>query len=197
MHHLCLMSVVCIATILAPISAGAAIVVALDEASLVERADTVALGTVVHTTVEVGPRGGIVTHARIQVGRALKGSAAGAVLDVLVPGGILPSGRGSRVAGAPSLRSGDVVLGFFEARETHQVPWGLSFGLLRVSGNPASGFRVTRDVRGLSLVGASGGPVSASSVAIVDEPLDQLWRRLEHYRRQPLGVPARDEGGIR
>ena len=198
MHHFFWAIFVAVLITLTPGFALSAIVVALDEATLVERVDTVVLGTVLQTRSEVGPKGGIITRATVQVGRSLKGhKSVGEAFEVVVPGGVLPSGLGSHVAGSPSLNRGDMLVGFFENRDGYQVPWGLSFGVLRVTGNSHAGFRVSRDVRGLSLVGLSGEPVSLTSIAVQDEPLEVLWERLEHYGAQLRVLPESNQGGVR
>ena len=197
MRHIYLTLTLCLASFLVPCLSSAAIVVALDDASLTHRVDTVAFGSVLKTKVEIGKRGGIVTKARLQIVKALKGAQVGQVIDIVVPGGVLPSGRASAVAGSPVLETGNMVVGFLEARPSYQVPWGLAFGLLRVSGDAARGFRVDRDVRGLSLVDEVGQQVSAESVAIEDESLEALWSRLEAYTQQSLESLPRGEGQVR
>lgn len=177
------------------LSAEAATVVAVPEAELVALSDTIVFGSVLRTRTLVNSRGAVVTRADLQVVRAVRGAAAGAVLTLEVPGGRLPNGMVAYTGGSPSLAVGDLVFGFLQTRNGIVRPLGLSYGLLRARSDGAGGYRLFREVEGLVPLDAKGAELSPASISLKDVALDELIARVER-RLIEIGVPVGGgEGG--
>ena len=172
-------------------TAPAATVVALPEAELARRVDAIGFGAVVDTQVATKPGGGVRTRATIQIYRAVVGLTDGQTITIEVPGGDLPNGMRSMVAGAPRLVPGQLVFGFFEQRAGLYKPWGLSFGLLRARRDEGGDVRVFRDLDGLQLLSRKGTPMAAETVRLEDEPLEALIGRIRGH----LGIPGISQPG--
>lgn len=118
-----------------PADAGTTLRIDLEQA--VERAELVVEGRVgpcvvrEATSASRGPR--IETRSTLAVSRSIYGDA-GAALELRLPGGVLPDGRGLVVPGLPSLKEGDEVVLMLSRPGTTGVrlPIGLAQGVLRV-----------------------------------------------------------------
>jgi nitrous oxidase accessory protein NosD len=170
-----------ILTILLPCSAFATTVVALDDAELAARADTIVVGHITAVRTVVYPGGHVATDATLEVQDSLKGAPEGSTLTVEVPGGVV-GGVVFEAVGAPPLIVGSLVFGYFETSGAVVRPLGLSYGLYRVWGTDWS---VHRDLRGLALVTHRGAPVSGLE-PVTSLPLTTL---LERVRRTVGGAP--------
>lgn len=183
----------------APLTVRGATILGLAEPELVKRVEVIAFGAVVRTEVEVHPDFGVYTRARFEVYEGLSGSAKGDVVTVLVPGGNLPGGLRSRVAGAPSPKPGDRVVAFLEKRGDHYVPWGLSYGWLPVRKDVRGQLRVSRSLKGLSPMGSNGDSVEKHTLVFRDVPLQAYMARVRGYveRGGSAVEPSSEEGSVR
>ena len=137
-----------------PLEAGTAL--RMDLGEIVGRSELVLEARVVSTTPVEGPGGLVWTDAQLLVDRTFLGADQG-VRTVRLPGGVLPSGRGTVVPGMPTLVPGeDVFLMLTGASESGgRVVVGLSQGR----------FRVVRDVTGARFaVRRNGGGVLVDGV---------------------------------
>ncbi len=171
-----------IALLVLPSLARASAVVALDEAALVQRADTIAYGKIVATSGVRTKSGQIVTLAELQVYRGLRGVRDGETLTLAVPGGRV-SGIVAEVSGAPRPEVGQLVFGFFETHGDERRPLALRLGFVEV--RAVSGeLRVFRELEGLEVVGK--GEVER----IAGEPLTQFLARIRaRVDNAPLPTP--------
>lgn len=175
--------------LVSPSAALATSIVAHSEEELVRRADVIAFGTIVRTHTHVDRKGRVITEAELQVRKGLRGAQDGEFIVIAVPGGKLANGMAARTVGAPSLESGQMVLGFFESRGGARLPLGLSFGLLRVVPDREGSLRVYRELEGLSLFQANGRPAPSEPFELIGVPLDDYLRRIG-TRVKELGLPA-------
>lgn len=141
----------------APRAPRAATVLQLDLPEQADLADLVLEGTVQHARPVEQPDGTVATEYELSVSSTLWGEhRANRVLRV--PGGVLPSGRGTLVPGLPTLAVGEEVLLLLSAKGTHEwrLPVGLGQGKFRLT-RAADGRRLAvRDARGISQVGSVG-----------------------------------------
>ncbi len=177
-----------------PLEAAATTIIALPEPALVRRSDAIVVANVVRTDTVIHPGGRVATRATVQVMRTVVGADALEMLTVEVPGGRLANGLVAHSPGSPSLRAGDLVVGFLERSGEVYRPLGLSYGLLRVRKDAAGTYRVYRDTDGLSMMSPEGEPVAPSTVAIADLPLDDL---IERVAREVGTVDLPDPGTVR
>ena len=185
--------------VLAPAGADAATVLGVGESELTRRADVVAFGAVISAEVLVEPKWGVYTRARVEVYDGFKGAARGDVLTVLVPGGRVSNGLHSVVAGAPMMKAGDRFVAFLEKRQGTYVPWGLSYGWLKVRQDAHGVFRVSRSAAGLSVVGPAGEVVEPGLVVLQDIALGEFKRRILGHLAAGADAPAAapERGGVR
>ncbi|MBI3180195.1 MAG: hypothetical protein HYZ27_11065 [Deltaproteobacteria bacterium] len=179
-----------LALVLLPQPALASTIIALPEAALTSRADTIALASVVRTDAVVSPGGRIVTRVTLQVVKALRGTRVGEVVVMELPGGRLP-GLVAHTPGSPQLTPGDLVFGFFESHAEVRRPLGLSYGLLRVR-QDGRGYRVFRETDGLTMLSPGGEPALPAVTTLRDVPLDDLVARVT-ARLKELGVAIPDQ----
>lgn len=141
-----------------PLEAGTALRMELEEA--VGRADLVIEGRVLDAHPVVGANGDVFTDYELRVDRTFLGTPSAAT-TIRLPGGMLPSGRGTLVPGLPSLRVGqDHVLLLTEpsARGGTRLPVGLSQGRYRIVRDPSGERFAVRDDAAASLVDGAGRP---------------------------------------
>ncbi|MEE8408964.1 MAG: hypothetical protein V3T05_05125 [Myxococcota bacterium] len=176
--------------LLLPASVSAATIIAVDEAELIARADTIVVASILRTKTVLNPGGVVVTHAWAQVYRGLRGATIGEILIIQVPGG--PIGRYvAHTPGSPQLNPGDVIFAFLESSDSKRGvhrPLGLSFGLLRVRKAADGSRRVFRETEGLVMMSPKGLSVNPADHAINDLPLEELVARVDRRLRE-LGVP--------
>jgi len=151
-----------VAVLITPHVTSAATVVALPESELASRADLVGLAAVIETKTTVRPGGGVFTLAQAQLAKTLSGKAEQQVITIEYPGGDLPGGVRSVVAGAPHLKPGDLVFGFLVRNGDRFAPWGLNYGLLGVRRDAKGEYRVSRNLKGIGLVDVNGKPIASS-----------------------------------
>jgi hypothetical protein len=147
--------------------ASTAIRMDLDE--LVERSELVLEAHVVSAS-PVDIQGQVFTDYQLLVDRTWWGEDLG-VRTVRLPGGVLPSGRGTMVPGMPSLVPGDdVVLALTEPDASERrVVVGLSQGRWRIVGDGQGGKLALRGGEGAALVSPNGGlALSADHLDIMD-----------------------------
>ncbi len=161
-------------------AAWGSVVLAVPEPELARAADVIAFGQIVHTQTEIAD-GRVVTHATMQVLDAIWHTTVKSFLELYVPGGNLPNRLVATAPGAPRLKNGDMVFGFFQKLENGVVPLGLSYGLLRVRSTQSGDLRVYRELDGLQFVDRSGNPVSTESIKIADVPLKEFAARIRQH----------------
>jgi len=141
--------------------ASASVVVRLDLAGLVSRAERIVEARCVSTTPVLDDWGHVLTEVRLRVARGLKNATPGAEIAFRIPGGEI-DGQGLVIAGMPRFRVGEEVLLFLTA-ESHtgiRVPVGLGQGKLVVERDPVTGVkRLRRTMGGLALVDPATGEV--------------------------------------
>ena len=120
---------------------------------LADRADWVVDADVLAVTALEDAKGRIFTEYRLRVGRAYHGEVEGEVV-VKVPGGVLPSGRGTILPGLPRMATGERVVLFLTAPSRHglRVPVGAAQGAFFLREGTDGEVRVERRMGGLSLV---------------------------------------------
>lgn len=183
--------VITLILLLLPISAFASTVVAVNEAELVARADTIVVASIIRTKTVINPGGVVVTHAEAQVYLGLRGAKFGDILTLQVPGG--PIGRYvAHTPGSPKLSPGDVVFAFLDSKGGVHRPLGMSFGLLRVRKAADGSQRVFRETAGLVMMSPNGLPANPADYVINDLPLDEMIARVDRRLRE-LGVPPPGE----
>jgi hypothetical protein len=162
-----------LALLLAPSLAEAATVLALDEAALVARADTIVVGSIISTRVVRTP-GGVMTEGDLQVYRGLRGAEAGTVITIAVPGGRVAKNLIADVAGAPKLQPGQLVFAFLETWGYQRRPLGLSLGFIEVK-SVSGVMRVFRNLEGVQAV----GPTDPNQLVIAGELFTDFLARIE------------------
>ncbi len=116
--------------------------------TMVGRADHIVVGEVVAQRAFYGPRGRIYTESTLRVEQTVQGKATKTV-KVLSLGGTV--GRiGMRVSGAVSLRKGQRVLAFTEARSRGRYIVGMRQGLFHITQDSAGEPVVRRSLAGLT-----------------------------------------------
>ena len=160
-------------------------VLALSEVELVARADVIAMGSVVHTSVYVKDKREVVTRAVLQINQHILGAEATRFLTVEVPGGELPNGLKAVTSGSPRLNVGDMVLGYFERHGDVFWPLGLSYGLLRVKLDGKGKAFVFRELDGLHLARVEPSPKTLNLLT-TPEPLTAYIKRIEGITAQPV-----------
>jgi hypothetical protein len=140
------------------VQAGTAL--ALDLESAVARADLVVEGRVASSTCVANARGRIETRCTLALSRTFFRASgdAGPTLELRLPGGVLPDGRGLVIPGLPTLAVGDEVVLVLspESRAGLRLPIGLAQGVLRVVRAADGSRRLSRDARATELVGPAG-----------------------------------------
>lgn len=161
----------------ASVQAGTALRLELESA--VDRADLIvegrvsaSLGVPVTTSSPSSPssngqHGRIETRCTLALSRTFFGPGA-ATLELRLPGGVLPDGRGLVLPGLPRLEVGDevVLLLSKQSRAGLRLPIGLSQGVLRVVRAADGTRRLARDLEANTLVDANGVPVAGSSALL-------------------------------
>lgn len=141
----------------------------LDVDGLVDRADLVVEAYVASATpVEID--GDVYTDYQLLIDRTWWGEDLG-VRTVRLPGGVLPSGRGTLVPGMPSVVPGDdVILALTEpGSQERRVVVGLSQGRWRVVGDGRGGKLVVRGGEGGALVAGPGAtPLPIDRLEVMD-----------------------------
>lgn len=160
--------------LLIPNLAVATSVVAFSESELAARADVVVLASVVSSEV-VNTHGWVTTQTVLQVHQGIKGAREGDVVTVETPGGAMGNRR-VVMAGAPSFRVGQLIVGFFERHDAVLRPIGLNYGIYNVGG--ASGWNAIRNLDELHLVSHDKAPLPKGTVRINAESLNTLLDRL-------------------
>ena len=160
-------------------------VLALSEVELVARADVIAMGSVVHTSVYVKNKREVVTRAVLQINQHILGAEATRFLTVEVPGGALPNGIKAVTSGSPKLSVGDMVLGYFERHGDVFWPLGLSYGLLRIKLDGKGKAFVFRELDGLHLARVDPSPKTLNLLT-TPEPLTAYIKRIEGITAQPV-----------
>jgi hypothetical protein len=156
----------------------AAIFVALSDESLLDQAELVVLGEVAAVDPQAG-RTRPLTHATLVVSDEIKGDAP-AELTVAIPGGILDSGVGLRVFGAPRLARGEQVLLFLSLQSDG------SYGVLHLflgafHFRDVSGRRLA--LRDFSEARASADPATSAAPRDAAAFLSWLRDRARGHRR--------------
>jgi hypothetical protein len=169
--------------------ASATVIVALPEAELIKKADTIVIGTVIRTETVLHEGGRVATQAWLQVYRGLRGAATESVIRIEVPGGRFDNGLLAFTPGSPALAGGDFVFGFLETHGEVRRPLGMSYGLLRIRKAGDGSWRVFRETDGLTMLSPAGLPAETAVVTIRDLPLETLVRRVEARLRE-LGIEA-------
>mgnify|MGYP001550026334 CR=1 FL=1 len=149
-----------------PLEAGTALRMELEDA--VEPAALVFEGRVLEARPVAGANGDVFTDYDLRVDRTFLGEPAGAH-TIRLPGGMLPSGRGTLVPGMPSLSIGqDVVLLLTEASEHGgaRMTVGLTQGRYRIVRDPGGARFAVRDDAVAALVDATGQPASSGAHAV-------------------------------
>jgi hypothetical protein len=166
-----------------PTHALATSILALSESEMTQRADVVALGSVVSTRV-VQTQGRVNTLTTFQVHKGIKGAQDGSTLTVSVPGGDIGNLRVS-VSGAPRFRAGDMFIGFFQRHNDVVFPMGLSAGVVNITGD----WSTQRNLDNLDLLRGPPHNLPKGTVALYGEPATALIKRLQNT------VAAQARGG--
>lgn len=129
-------------------------------AAMVDAADLVVQGRVIHSEARIGARGLIETEYTLAVARTFWGEP----LDqrsVTLPGGVLSDGRGLVLAGMPALRTDEEVLLFLSRASSSgiRMPIGLAQGKFAVERTEEGALRLVRDQAGLQLANPATGEV--------------------------------------
>ncbi|MFO1010819.1 MAG: hypothetical protein U1F29_12215 [Planctomycetota bacterium] len=129
----------------------------LDLAGLVDRSEIVLEGRVLGRETTLDARGRPATRYTLSVARTFRGAPA-ATRELVLPGGVLPDGRGLVVPGVPELAPGEDALLFLstESRAGVRLPVGLSQGRLRVTTTAQGVKRFVREHGELELVDERG-----------------------------------------
>lgn len=188
----------------ASVQAGTALRLELESA--VERADVIVEGRVsASIAVLAAPsapttsaqHGRIESHCTLALSRTFLGPGA-ATLELRLPGGVLPDGRGLALPGLPRLAVGDEVVLLLSkpSRAGLRLPIGLSQGVLRVVRAADGTRRLAQDLEANTLVDASGRPVAgAGSSALLD--YDATIARIEGAVAARRAREAQPGGGRR
>ncbi len=152
-----------------PLRSEAGTAVRLDLEQLVEHSDLVLEAQVVAASpVEIG--GEVSTDYQLLVDRTWWGEDQ-ATRTIRLPGGMLPSGRGTLVPGMPQLAPGDDLILMLSAEGSHQqrVVVGLSQGRWRIVGDGRGGKVALRSGEGTALIdGQHSLPLPADQLEEVD-----------------------------
>jgi hypothetical protein len=176
-----------------PIPGRASTVVAVPEEELTALSDAVVWSQVIDTNAFVDAQNRIVTRVRLRVAQGYAGARQGDTLTLYIPGGRLKNGLTTVVAGAPEMTSGDMVLAFLQKHgETHYVPVGMSYGVLKGHQDSAGHWRVSRNMAELTLVDRKGQVVTPASVSVNDELLDEISARVKAHVAK---IRAAKQGG--
>ncbi|MBK7875441.1 MAG: hypothetical protein IPJ77_06780 [Planctomycetes bacterium] len=129
----------------------------LDLTGLVDGSELVLEGRVLDAQPALDTRGRPATRYTLSVARTFRGAGA-PVRDVVLPGGVLPDGRGLVLPGVPVLTQGEEALLFLsrESRAGVRLPVGLSQGHLRIVRAPNGARRLVREHGDLELVDGAG-----------------------------------------
>ena len=152
-------------TFVLPSTVFASSVLAVDEATLVAKADTIVVGSVVSSEFYTGS-GGTRTRFYLQVHEGLRNAQEGQVIQMDIPGGSL-GGITTVVTGAPQLKAGAMVVVFLESHGASRRPLGLSYGIYRVDSDTSGAWHVGRQVDGLSLLDNQGRELGAKALAAI------------------------------
>lgn len=164
----------CLVSLL-PGLASATTMVAPTDDEIVQKSEVIGMAVVRRLEVVVSPSGQIVTHAELQVERGVRGADDGAFVSMSYPGGQLPNGLKSSVAGAPVLAVGDRVFVYLHANKAgSMLPVGLRFGVLDVHRGKDGRFRASRRLEGLSFLDKSGEAIAPERFHLHDVLVDKL-----------------------
>lgn len=165
--------------------------VRLDLAGLVDGSEIGLEGRVLSTRVELDALGRPYTRATLAVTRDLIGDSRGP-FDVLIPGGVLPTGTGLLLPGMPALHPGEEVFLFLtEASATGvRVPVGLAQGKFRIERDANGGRTLVRDGAELLLLDSlSLQRTSVGLAAVYDYAAFMAEVQALAARRRSLAVP--------
>ncbi|HUR27246.1 MAG TPA: hypothetical protein VM509_03610 [Planctomycetota bacterium] len=148
--------------------ARASTVVALDLQGLVDGAELGLEARVLETRVERDLLGRPCTVVTLAVTRDFIARTDG-VLDVRLPGGILPDGTGLILPGMPRLAAGEEVVLFLSESSSAglRVPVGLAQGKFRVVRDARGARTLERDGADLTLLDRTSGATSQAHLAAV------------------------------
>lgn len=168
----------------ASVPAAAATLQALSPEQLWTLADVVAVVEVSSTTTRQTPAGRIVTQVALEVSEPLKGTAAGASLLLVLPGGTVGD-LTQRVPGVPQVEAGDTALVYLERAGDRAFRLvGLEQGWLYVApdADGSGGWIIERSRQGRYMTPGSDGRLNDSPAPAAREPLTPYLDRL---RRMP------------
>ncbi len=178
-------------TFVLPSTVFASSVLAVDEATLVAKADTIVVGSVVSS--EVFPAaGGARTRYFLQVHEGLRNAREGQVIEMDVPGGTL-NGMTTVLTGAPQLRTGAMVVVFLESHGASRRPLGLSYGVYRVDADTAGTWHVGRQIDGLSLLDNRGHELDAKAIAAIATTHESYKIFVARVRQRVAAYAARTQ----
>lgn len=149
-----------------PLEAGTALRMELEQ--VVGHADLVVEGRVLDAHPVAGPNGDVFTDYDLRVDRTFLGASA-AARTVRLPGGMLPSGRGTIVPGVPPLAVGQDLVLLLTAPSGHagtRLTVGLTQGRYRLVRDPSGARYAVRDDATASLVDAAGRPATVGAHAV-------------------------------
>lgn len=170
--------------------AGASVLLPLDTAQLVARAERIVVGTVVGQESRWADGGStIVTDVRIRVTRAVLGAREGEIITVRRLGGTVGE-IGMRVFGEASFQDGEEVLLFAERRGGAYYSVGMTQGTLHIT--QQGGRRMAQVVLGgAEILGRTG---VTPGVRPLEEVLDEVRSALAARRPAPALPQGRPEG---
>ena len=163
-----------------PVEAGTAMRLEIEE--LARQAALVVEGRVISARAFRDVRGDVRTEFLLSVDETYAGEPLGTRRFEL-PGGVLPDGSGTLVAGMPSLALGEDALLFLtgESASGLRVPVGLAQGKLRLVRDPAGRLGLVRDSAELTLLDpVTGASASAPTPTVLDHA--EVIRRVRSAR---------------
>lgn len=175
-------------TFLLPSTVFASSVLAIDEATLVAKADTIVVGSIVTSESFRGTTGGIRTRYYVQVHEGLRNAREGQVIQVEVPGGSL-GGMTTVVTGSPQIKTGAMVVFFLESHGTSRRPLGMSYGVYRIDADTDGTWHVGRQLDGLSLLDNHGHELNARAIATLVTSHETYQTFLARIRKR-IAAPA-------
>ena len=152
----------------AEVEAGTALRLEIEE--LARRAELVVEGRVISQRSFRDSRGDVRTEVPLSVDETYAGEPLGTRRFDL-PGGVLPDGSGTLIAGMPTLALGEDALLFLtgESASGLRVPVGLAQGKLRLVRDPAGRLGLLRDAAELTLLDpTTGASASAPAPTVLD-----------------------------
>ena len=164
------------------VEAGTALRLEIED--LARRADLVVEGRVIATRAFRDLRGEVRTEFVLSVDETYAGEPFG-TRRIELPGGVLPDGSGTLIAGMPSLALGEDALLFLtgESASGLRVPVGLAQGKLRLVRDGVGRLGLLRDAAELTLLDpASGASAPAPLPAMLDHA--DVIRRVRSARNR-------------